>query len=183
LADERLRGAWRYSKGAYDILAEDGKLYFQELQLKGELQPEGEWLVAKLAGAGTIRLKLHGAGDEVLSNFKVPDSQDWGEDVVAVSEWGSLSTKATDLESQLDALEFTGAAADNAVVVTVDGRQRPKGVQLSAEAAARVADLGPLVEQAYASAAEASMAASTEKLRELYAGHFGIQAAPAPAPA
>jgi len=164
-------GAWRYAGGAYEIRQTGGKLFFHE-HVSGELRPEGDWLVAELPTAGTIRLKLSEAGSEVLSNFKQIGTSEWGDTIAAVKEWEALTSKTKELNAKLETLRFEGTVADGGVAVTVDGHQRPVDLRISPEVAA-AKDLGSLIAEAQSSAAKASHEATTESLRELYASHFG----------
>ncbi|CAE8663931.1 unnamed protein product [Polarella glacialis] len=168
---DRLLGAWRYQNGAYEIKMVDGKLYFQEANMAGQLSEQGEWLVAELPASGTIRLKLDAEGS-VVSNFKVAGTEEWGDSITAVKEWETLGTKASALEKELDLMHFESASADGSVVVEVDGRQRPASLRISPEAAS-ASDLGARILEANNQAAAASLAAMSERLRELYATHLG----------
>lgn len=176
VVDERLLGAWRYAGGAYEIANSDGRLIFKE-HVTGELKQEGEWLVAELPTAGTIRLKLTAEGDqtEVLSEFKSIGNETWGEPITAVSEWQTLEKRTEMLEKALLSMKFEGSVAGGSVVVTVDGNQRPLGLKLAPNAS-QSPDLGKLIVEAHDQASEASLDAMTERLRELYAGHFSAQA-------
>lgn len=167
--DEKLLGIWRYSGGAYEIRETDGRLFFIE-HVSGELQPEGEWLLADLPTAGTIRLKLTENG-ELVSNFKVLGTEVWGDTITAVKDWETLTGNAKALHDMLKTLEFEGSAANGGVVVVVDGHQRPVDLRISSEEAGS-ADLGDSIVAAQSAAAEVSQNAQTEKLRELYAVHF-----------
>ena len=71
---DALEDVWRYIGGWYEIKKIDGKLYFRENNLQGELVAQDDWLVAELPPSGTIRLKLGPSGQEVLSNFKPADT-------------------------------------------------------------------------------------------------------------
>eukprot|EP00930_Biecheleria_cincta_P066512 TRINITY_DN5264_c0_g1_i1.p1 TRINITY_DN5264_c0_g1~~TRINITY_DN5264_c0_g1_i1.p1 ORF type:complete len:233 (+),score=47.84 TRINITY_DN5264_c0_g1_i1:144-842(+) len=168
---EQIVGAWRYIGGAYAIKESDGQLVFHENNLQGELRPEAGWLVADLPPAGTIRLRMN--GDDVLSNFK-PTNSEWGEDVTALREWKSLSDKTVALDQKLDSLSFMGKSLNGAVVVTVDGRQRPSGLKISDEAA-NSQQLGSLIVEAHNKAVQKSMTSMTERLREVYAAHFSAK--------
>mmetsp|Transcript_32120 Transcript_32120/g.75417 ORF Transcript_32120/g.75417 Transcript_32120/m.75417 type:complete len:262 (-) Transcript_32120:215-1000(-) len=177
--DEKIVGSWRYVAGVYEIRQQDGKLFFQE-HVGGELiQQEDGWYEAVLQNAGTIRLRLHESGDKVVSRFKPADGDgDFGDEIEAVKEWETLESRTSFLEKELQMLEFTGSAADGAVVITMDGQQRPKDLQISKEAAA-MGNLGSLVQQAHAEALEASLEGMTEKLRRLYTSHLLHQDVPA----
>ena len=71
---DALEDVWRYIGGWYEVKKIDGKLYFRENNLQGELVAQDDWLVAELPPSGTIRLKLGPSGQEVLSNFKPADT-------------------------------------------------------------------------------------------------------------
>lgn len=169
--DERLLGAWRYPQGAYSIRESNGKIYFHENGMIGELQPKDGWLVTKLPPAGTIRLRLLESGAEVQSNFMLDNTNEWGDAIHASREWETLTSNTKLLKQELAALQFTGNCSG--VFVTVDGQQQPVGLELSPEAAA-AEDLGSYIKEAQQRASAESMDAMTEKLRELYARHFGV---------
>lgn len=173
--DERLLGAWRYPQGAYSIRETNGKVYFHENGMIGELQPKDGWLEAKLPPAGTIRLRLSESGAEVQSNFMVENTNEWGDTIQASREWETLTSNTKLLKQELATLQFTGNCSG--VVVTVDGQQQPVGLELSPEAAA-AEDLGSRIQEAQQRASAESLDAMTEKLRELYARHFGAVPVP-----
>ena len=170
-ARNALVAIWRYVGGWYEIKESEGKLYFQENNLQGELVEQDGWLVAELPPAGTIRLKLGDSGSEVLSNFKPADSEKWGDSITALKEWESLTARVEALYSDLDSSEFEGQAMDGEVVVKVNGRQRPIGLTLSSKAAS-TPTLGASIKEAHSSAVDKSMEAMTARLQELYASHF-----------
>eukprot|EP00933_Yihiella_yeosuensis_P026178 TRINITY_DN20303_c0_g1_i1.p1 TRINITY_DN20303_c0_g1~~TRINITY_DN20303_c0_g1_i1.p1 ORF type:complete len:263 (-),score=62.45 TRINITY_DN20303_c0_g1_i1:26-757(-) len=175
-SNEKLLGAWRYSRGAYYIKQDGDKLYFQEQTLMGELKSEGEWFVASLAPQGTIRLKFDDTGSQLLSNFKQANSDSWGEDIFAVREWATIASRANALEEALLQMRFEGSEADGDVVVTVDGKQRPVDVKISDKAASLDSSkLSELVVDANKKASHESLGVMSEKLREMYAGHFNFQ--------
>ena len=165
-----LEDVWRYIGGWYEIKNVDGKLYFRENNLQGELVAQDDWLVAELPPSGTIRLKLGPSGEEVLSNFKPADAEAWGDTITALREWESLTTRTEQLKGQLSGATFEGTA--NGVTVTVDGRQRPVDLKISEEAASQAAKLATLIKEAHASAVDRSLEGMTENLQELYASHF-----------
>ena len=166
-----LVAVWRYIGGYYEVKESDGKLYFHENNLQGELVEQDGWLVAELPPAGTIRLKLGDSGREVLSNFKPADSDKWGDTITALREWESLTSRVETLYSDLDSSEFEGNAMDGEVVVKVNGRQRPTGLALSPKAAS-APNLSASIKEAHSSAVGKSMEAMTARLQELYASHF-----------
>ena len=170
-APSPLVAVWRYIGGYYEIKESEGKLFFQENNLQGELVEQDGWLVAELPPAGTIRLKLGDSGSEVLSNFKPADSEKWGESITALKEWESLTSRVEALYRDLDGSEFEGAAMDGEVVVKVNGRQRPVGLTLSPKAASG-SNLGSAIKEAHSSAVDKSMEVMTARLQELYAAHF-----------
>eukprot|EP00931_Biecheleriopsis_adriatica_P065703 TRINITY_DN40195_c0_g1_i1.p1 TRINITY_DN40195_c0_g1~~TRINITY_DN40195_c0_g1_i1.p1 ORF type:complete len:254 (-),score=32.27 TRINITY_DN40195_c0_g1_i1:108-812(-) len=174
-ASSPLESTWRYVGGVYDIKKSDGKLSFHENNLQGELREEGEWLVADLPPAGSIRLKINAAGTEITSNFKPAGNEAWGDTIVAIKEWDSLNHKTRALDSELDTLEFEGTAMEGGVVVTLNGRQRPIALKLSEDAAA-ANNLGALLVEAHSDATEKSLTGMTERLRTMYASHFAAKA-------
>ena len=167
-APNKLEDVWRYIGGWYEIKNIEGKLYFRENNLQGELVAEGDWLVAELPPSGTIRLKLGDSGNEVLSNFK-PSDADWGETITALREWDSLTERTENLHGALGSATFQGVS--NGVTVTVDGRQRPVGLSIETSSP----KLGQHIKEAHESAVEQSVEAMTENLQELYASHFGAK--------
>ncbi|CAE7799017.1 unnamed protein product [Symbiodinium sp. CCMP2592] len=170
-APNPLVAVWRYIGGWYEIQESEGKLYFQENNLQGELVEQDGWLVAELPPAGTIRLKLGDSGEEVLSNFKPADAEKWGDMITALKEWESLTSRVESLYSDLDSSEFEGTAMDGEVLVKVNGRQRPVALSLS-KAASTSKALAASIEEAHQSAVDQSTEAMTARLQELYASHF-----------
>ena len=146
-----LEDVWRYIGGWYEIKKVDGKLFFRENNLQGELLPQDDWLVAELPPSGTIRLKLGSSGEEVLSNFKPADADAWGDTITALREWESLTDRTETLKGTLQTATFEGTA--DGVTVTVDGRQRPVALSISEEAAGQ-RQLGALIREAHSSAVE-----------------------------
>ena len=169
---DALEDVWRYIGGWYEIKKIEDKLYFRENNLQGELVAQDDWLVAELAPAGTIRLKLGPSGREVLSNFKPADTDTWGETITALREWDSLTKRTDALKGTLTGATFDGTV--DGVTVTVDGRQRPVNLQIS-EASMDGAQLGRLIKEAHSEAVGRSMEAMTENLQELYASHFSAK--------
>eukprot|EP00438_Fugacium_kawagutii_P008958 Skav215554 [mRNA] locus=scaffold3091:211034:211654:- [translate_table: standard] len=167
-----LENVWRYIGGWYEIKNIEGKLYFRENNLQGELVAQDDWLVAELAPAGTIRLKLGPSGREVLSNFKPADTDAWGDTITALREWDSLTERTEALQGTLGGATFDGTA--DGVTVTVDGRQRPVDLKIT-EAAASGDRLAQLIKEAHSDAVDRSMEAMTENLQELYASHFSAK--------
>ena len=98
---DALEDVWRYIGGWYEIKKSEDKLYFRENNLQGELVAQDDWLVAELAPAGTIRLKLGPSGREVLSNFKPADTDTWGDTITALREWESLTERTDALKGTL----------------------------------------------------------------------------------
>ncbi|CAE7548882.1 unnamed protein product [Symbiodinium microadriaticum] len=170
-APNPLVAVWRYIGGWYEIQESEGKLYFQENNLQGELVEQDGWLVAELPPAGTIRLKLGDSGEEVLSNFKPADAEKWGDTITALKEWESLTSRVESLYSDLDSSEFEGTAMDGEVKVKVNGRQRPVDLSFS-KAASTSKALAASIAEAHSSAVDQSMEAMTARLQELYASHF-----------
>jgi len=180
LEAERLLGVWRYGGGAYEIRQSDGKMMFLENNLAGALQPDGEWLMADLPPAGSLKLKLGEGGNSVQSQFKPSDAKEWGETITAIREWESLASKANTLEQQLDAMEFTASAANGAVEVVLDGRQRPVALRLTPDATADLSTLGTQIVEAHEKARRESLEEMTEELRRVYDSHFrGMAEVPA----
>ena len=169
---DALEDVWRYIGGWYEIKKSEDKLYFRENNLQGELVAQDDWLVAELAPAGTIRLKLGPSGREVLSNFKPADTDTWGDTITALREWESLTERTDALKGTLSGATFDGTV--DGVTVTVDGRQRPVNLQIS-EASMDGAKLGQLIKEAHSEAVGRSMEAMTENLQELYASHFSAK--------
>ena len=164
-APNKLEDVWRYIGGWYEIKNIDGKLFFRENNLQGELIEQDGWLVASLPPSGTIRLKLGDSGNEVLSEFK-PSDADWGETITALREWDSLTERSENLQGALGSKTYQGIS--EGVTVTVDGRQRPVGLSIAKASPM----LGQQIKQAHDSAVEQSLEAMTENLQELYASHF-----------
>lgn len=172
---DALEDVWRYIGGWYEIKKSEDKLYFRENNLQGELVAQDDWLVAELAPAGTIRLKLGPSGREVLSNFKPADTDTWGDTITALREWESLTERTDALKGTLSGATFDGTV--DGVTVTVDGRQRPVNLQISEDSEASMdgAKLGQLIKEAHSEAVGRSMEAMTENLQELYASHFSAK--------
>lgn len=168
--DKRLLGAWRYPQGGYSIRSQGSRIYFIEHGMIGELKEADGWFLAELPPAGIIRLKLADSGKHVESNFKAANDDKWGDTITAVREWETLGAKAAALKEELATLKFTGNSTG--VILSVDGRQRPVALEISPEAAA-AGDLGSRIMEAQRAATADSLAGMTEKLRELYAQHFG----------
>ena len=166
-----LEDVWRYIGGWYEVKKIDDKLYFRENNLQGELVAQDDWLVAELAPAGTIRLKLGPSGREVLSNFKPADTDTWGDTITALREWESLTERTDALKTTLTGATFEGTV--DGVTVTVDGRQRPVNLQISQTSTGK--QLGQQIKEAHREAVGKSMEAMTENLQELYASHFSAK--------
>ncbi|CAJ1335603.1 unnamed protein product [Effrenium voratum] len=169
-ATDALESVWRYIGGWYEIKKEDGKLYFHENNLRGELVEQDDWLVAELPPAGSIRLKLGPSGEEVLSNFKPADA-DWGDSITALKEWESLTGRTQGLRSSLSGTEFAGEAGG--VTVKVDGGQRPIALEIADEESS--AELAKHIKEAHAAAVGKSLEFMTESLQHLYADHFAAK--------
>lgn len=173
--EDELVGTWRYRGGAYKVSRNgDGSLFFSENALEGVLKADGDWFVADLPPAGTIRLQPGEAGKKAVSNFQAAGTEDWGETVTALREWETLEQRTVALEGELKGLVFEGVAGDGGVVIQVDGHQRPSAVQVSPTLAS-ASNLDALIKEAHEQASEASLDAMTEKLRQMYADHFAAQ--------
>ena len=170
---DALEDVWRYIGGWYEVKKIDGKLYFRENNLQGELVAQDDWLVAELPPSGTIRLKLGPSGQEVLSNFKPADTDTWGDTITALREWESLTARTDSLKSTLSESTFEGSV--DGVTVTVDGRQRTVDLKISDAAASKGSKLGTLIKEAHSDAVDRSLEAMTENLQELYASHFSAK--------
>jgi len=169
-SEEQLVGLWRYIGGLYQIMSKNGKLFFCEGHLSGELKQQDEWLMAVLPSAGTIRLTFDASAGKVNSQFKQEGQAEWGDVITAVKEWSTLSQRGKELESELVGLNFEGYAEGSGVMVAVDGNQRPTAVRIPAELAT-AENLGQLIVEAHTKASEESLEAMTERLRKLYATH------------
>lgn len=76
-------GTWRYVGGEYTISRnEAGTLRYTENGISGDLNEEGDWLMAELPPYGTIRIRpgaSTGLSMDMDSSFMAAGSKEWGE--------------------------------------------------------------------------------------------------------